>query len=191
MQFSLEAIRRVYATGADALYGGEAITQQQHALQCAALARAAGAGPALIGAAFLHDIGHLLHGLGEDCAERGIDDRHEVSGAALLARGFPPEVSEPVRLHVDAKRWLCHAEPAYHASLSPASQHSLGLQGGVFSIAEADAWIAREHAPAAVALRRWDDLAKDPQASVPGLDRVWPLVAALANGARPASAGSR
>lgn len=190
MRLDLEAIRRVYATGADALYGGEAITQQQHALQCAALARAAGAGPALIAAAFLHDTGHLIHGLGEDCAERGIDDRHEVSGAALLARGFPPEVFEPVRLHVDAKRWLCHAEPAYHASLSPASQHSLVLQGGVFSAAEAEAWIAQRHAPQAVDLRRWDDLAKDPHAEVPGLDRVWPLVAALAT-ARSVSANAR
>ena len=184
MPLDLAAIQRLYRTGADALYGGEAITQQQHACQCAALAQAVGAPLALVAAAVLHDLGHLVHGLGEDCAERGIDDRHEVSGAALLARWFPPAVSEPVRLHVEAKRWLCHAEPGYHASLSPASRRSLALQGGTFTAAEADAWIMQPHAPAAVHLRRWDDLAKDPHAVVPGVDAWWPLIAAQALAAR-------
>jgi len=180
MQLDLPAMGRIYATGADALYGGEAITQLEHALQCAELARQAGASPSLISAAFFHDLGHLLHGLGEDCAERGLDDHHERSGALVLARWFGSDVSEPVRLHVEAKRWLCRAESDYHASLSPASQRSLELQGGVFSHAEADAWIARPHARAAVALRRWDDLAKDPAVVVPGLDDVWPAVVGVA-----------
>ena len=124
MQLDLPAMGRIYATGADALYGGEAITQLEHALQCAELARQAGASPSLISAAFFHDLGHLLHGLGEDCAERGLDDHHERSGALVLARWFGSDVSEPVRLHVEAKRWLCRAESDYHASLSPASQRS-------------------------------------------------------------------
>ena len=180
MLLDCDALHDIYATGADALYGGERITQLEHALQCAELARQAGASPSLTAAAFFHDLGHLIHDLGEDCAERGQDDRHERSGALVLARWFGPDVSEPVRLHVEAKRWLCRADQAYHASLSPASQRSLELQGGIFSPAQADAWIARPHARAAVALRRWDDLAKDPDAVVPGLDQVWAAVARVA-----------
>lgn len=187
MRLDLEGIRALYAVGGKARYGGEAVTQLQHALQCAELARRAGASAPLIAAAFLHDLGHLVHGLGEDCADRGIDDRHESTGALLVTRWFGPAVSEPVRLHVAAKRWLCVAEPAYAAGLSPASQRSLALQGGAFSADEGRAWIALPHAREAVALRRWDDSAKDPAAVVPGLDRVWPMVAALAAAVRPAA----
>ena len=184
MRLDLDGIRVLYAECGQALYGGEAITQLEHALQCAELARREGATAALIAAAFLHDLGHLMHQLGDDCAERGIDDRHEQSGALLVSRWFAPEVSEPVRLHVAAKRWLCQAEPGYQAGLSPASQRSLALQGGAFTAEEARAWIARPYAADGVALRRWDDRAKDPHAQVPDLDRVWPGIAALAVRAR-------
>lgn len=141
-------------------YGQEAVTQLEHALQCAQLAEQAGAPAASVVAALLHDVGHLIHDLGDDAALRGIDDRHEFSGAAILARWFGPDVTEPVRLHVDAKRWLCRAEESYLSTLSPASVRTLGLQGGIFGDAEADAFIAQPYARAAVEVRRWDDIGK-------------------------------
>jgi phosphonate degradation associated HDIG domain protein len=141
-------------------YGQEAVSQLEHALQCAQLAEQAGAPSASVMAALFHDVGHLTHDLGENASLRGIDDRHEFSGAAILARWFGPDVSEPVRLHVEAKRWLCHAEQPYFSTLSPASVRSLELQGGIFGDTDAEAFIAQPYARAAVAVRRWDDLAK-------------------------------
>jgi [1-hydroxy-2-(trimethylamino)ethyl]phosphonate dioxygenase len=149
--------------GADG-YSGEAVTQEEHALQCAALAEAEGADEALVVAALLHDLGHLIHNAGESLAARGIDARHEVIAATHLARWFGPAVVEPVRLHVPAKRYLCATDGACHASLSPASQHSLEVQGGAFDAAETADFAALPFAQDAVALRRWDDLAKIPDA---------------------------
>jgi [1-hydroxy-2-(trimethylamino)ethyl]phosphonate dioxygenase len=153
-----------------AWYGQERVTQLQHACQCAYLAEQDGAGDALISAALLHDIAHLTHTLGEDCAENGIDDHHERAGANLLSRWFPKAVTEPVRLHVAAKRYLCTAEPEYFASLSLASRTSLQLQGGRFQTKEAVEFARQPGAADAVRLRRWDDLAKDPEAQVPDLE---------------------
>jgi [1-hydroxy-2-(trimethylamino)ethyl]phosphonate dioxygenase len=141
-------------------YGGERVSQLQHALQCAALAEAEGAPATLVAAALLHDIGHLIHTLGPSPAARGIDDRHERLGAEWLARRFAAPVSEPVRLHVDAKRYLTAAEPGYFATLSPASVRSLELQGGPFAPEAAALFIGLPHAADAVRLRRWDEAAK-------------------------------
>ncbi|MFQ3649589.1 MAG: HD domain-containing protein, partial [Gemmataceae bacterium] len=99
-------------------YFGEAVSETEHALQAAHLARQQGAADPLVAAALLHDVGHLLHHLGEDFTARGIDDQHERGGAAWLADYFPAEVVEPVRLHVAAKRYLCAVQPDYYQSLS-------------------------------------------------------------------------
>ena len=153
-------------------YFGEGVSETTHMLQTAAgVARLRPDDTATIVAALLHDIGHLLHDLGEDVAERGIDSRHEQIGAAYLAQWFGPEVSEPVRLHVDAKRYLCAIEPAYLAGLSPGSVRSLGLQGGPMGAEEAQRFAALPHAKAAVLLRRCDDAGKDPEAACPALER--------------------
>jgi [1-hydroxy-2-(trimethylamino)ethyl]phosphonate dioxygenase len=96
--------------------------------------------PHLIAAAVLHDVGHLLHGLSEDIAAHDIDGRHEVVGEAWLRSRFGSIVSEPVRLHVDAKRYLCFKEPAYQAELSASSLLSLKFQGGPFSTEESHAF---------------------------------------------------
>ncbi|MFM8358690.1 MAG: HD domain-containing protein, partial [Verrucomicrobiota bacterium] len=89
---------------------GEHVTELQHALQCASMAQDAGEAPEIVGACLLHDFGHLLHDLGEDIAERGIDARHEHVGANRLAAVFVAEVVEPIRMHADAKRYLCWKE---------------------------------------------------------------------------------
>lgn len=141
-------------------YGLAFVTQLQHALQTALLAEEAAGDPALITAALLHDIGHMVHDLGENPAADGVDDRHEERGHAWLARLFPPDVTEPVRLHVAAKRYLCATDPAYFGTLSPDSVRSLALQGGPMTAAEAASFRARPHAAAAVRLRRFDEAAK-------------------------------
>jgi phosphonate degradation associated HDIG domain protein len=146
----------------ETLYGGEAVTQAQHALQCAQLAENEGASPALITAALLHDVGHLLEDDFDDAPAHDTDRHHEDLGDTFLARWFGPDVTEPVRLHVAAKRYLCAVEPDYLAGLSPASRHSLMLQGGPMNDAEVAEFEAGPHAEDAVRLRRWDDLGKDP-----------------------------
>jgi phosphonate degradation associated HDIG domain protein len=159
-------------------YGGERVTQLSHALQCAAAAEREGAPAPLIVAALLHDVGHLVHDLGPRPAARGIDDRHEEGGALWLRRLFGPEVSEPVRLHVAAKRYLCAVEPGYFGTLSPASVRSLELQGGRFDASDAAAFIAEPHAEEAVRLRRWDEAAKQPDLATPDLAHFRPYIEA-------------
>ena len=151
-------------------YGLSAINQLQHALQAAALAEADNAPPATVLASLLHDVGHMIHQLGEDPAGRGIDDVHEQLGADWLAERFGPEVSEPVRLHVAAKRYLCAVEPDYFGKLSPDSVRSLGLQGGPMSADEVAAFRANPLHGEAVRLRRFDEAAKDPRAATPDFD---------------------
>ena len=136
---------------------GEGISQVEHALQCAYEARAAGAQESLIAAALLHDIGHLIE-LEKDDAF-GVH-RHNRSGAEYLAQHFGPEVTEPVRLHVAAKRYLCAVEDEYFSCLSPASVHSLEKQGGPMNENEVTAFRELPGWEDAVALRRWDDLGK-------------------------------
>lgn len=175
---ALEALFGVLRTHGGAEYHGEPVSQLQHALQCAGLAERAGAEPALIAAALFHDVGHLIAGLGENAAERGIDDVHEDIGASFLARILPAAVSEPVRLHVEAKRCLCAIDPAYFEALSEASRRSLELQGGVMGETEVAAFLATPYADDALRLRRWDDLAKDAEAATPDLEHFRAVIAA-------------
>lgn len=163
----------------DAAYFGEAVSQRAHALQCAALAAREGAAPSLVGAALLHDIGHLLHGLGESIADEGVDARHEDAGHDWLTRYFGDEVTEPVRLHVDAKRYLCAADPAYAAALSPASRQSLALQGGPFTKSQVLAFADLPFAAEATRLRRWDDAAKIDGLDVPDVEHYRLLLTSL------------
>src|SRR5215475_12965239 len=138
-------------------YGLSAVNQLQHALQAAALAEADAAPPATVLASLLHDVGHMIHDLGEDPASRGIDDVHEELGARWLAKRFGPDVSEPVRLHVAAKRYLCAVESDYFGKLSPDSVRSLNLQGGLMSADEVETFRGHPQHEAAVQLRRYDE----------------------------------
>ena len=166
----VDQIAALFREHGSAAYFGEAVSEAEHALQCACLAEQAGAPPELIAAALLHDIGHLLHGLPEDIGEQGIDGRHEEIGSRWLSRYFGSDMVDAVRLHVPAKRYLCAVELGYLDGLSPASQQSLALQGGPFSADEAAAFEAEPAFQWAVRLRRWDDEAKVPGLAIPGLD---------------------
>jgi phosphonate degradation associated HDIG domain protein len=161
-------------------YGLSAINQHAHALQAAWLAEQAGCDAALITACLLHDIGHMVHDLGDDPARDRIDDKHEELGQAWLTRWFGPEVTEPVRLHVAAKRYLCAAEPEYFAKLSSDSVRSLALQGGPMPAAEVATYRDNPHAEAATKLRRFDEAAKVKDLETPPVAHFLPYVAACA-----------
>jgi phosphonate degradation associated HDIG domain protein len=158
---------------------GEHATQLQHALQVAELARREGCAPALIAASLLHDIGQFLDDAGHAAEKLHIDARHEVSGAKFLEACFPPEVYEPVRLHVAAKRYLCAVDSAYLERLSPASTLSLKYQGGPMTPAEVRAFEAERFHADAVTLRRFDDTGKQPEWYPPGLTSYRPLLESL------------
>ena len=166
---SIDDIMALYEQRGARLYGGEAVTQAAHALQCAYMAELSGAAPVLVAAALLHDIAHLLEDDIEDAAAHGLDLQHEIVGARAIASLFPPDVTECVRLHVEAKRYLVATDDGYAAGLSPASQRSLSLQGGPFDAGQAAAFAAQPRAESALALRRWDEGAKDPNAETPDL----------------------
>ena len=155
---------------------GEGVTIAEHSLQTAALARAEGTDEALCLAALLHDVGHFL----EERDDRFGYHRHDRSGGEWLAQRFPAAVSEPVRLHVAAKRYLCATEPGYFAMLSEASRHSLAKQGGSMGAEEASAFAKRPFADDAVRLRRWDDRGKVVGLEVPPFENYRPAIERLA-----------
>ncbi len=158
---------------------GEDVTELQHALQCALFATHNHEPEAVIAACLLHDYGHLLHDLGEDIAEQGTDAKHEELGANQLAPFFPPAVTEPIRLHVTAKRYLCFRQPDYFQGLSEASQLSLQLQGGVMTEKEAQTFAQNPYCAAAVRLRRYDDAGKIKDFSTPDLESYRTLLVSL------------
>ena len=180
----LDELSRLFTEEGARDYFGEAVTQAEHMLQAAAQARAAGAPDSLVAAALLHDVGHfpLRHGIGAlsgDDLMAGTDNRHSDTGAAWLGRWFPEEVTEPVRLHVSAKRYLCATEPGYFDRLSEASVYTLSVQGGPMNPDQCAEFEAGPYAQQAVDLRRWDEEAKDPEVQVPGFEHYRPLLAGL------------
>ena len=154
--------------GLFAAHGGntyaEQVSMEQHALQAAALARASGASDALV-----------LAALAQPDSEFGVTD-HGTTGGAWLAERFEPAVSEPVRLHVAAKRFRCFVDPAYEEQLSSASVGTLRLQGGAMSAAEAREFEAEPFAQDALALRSFDDGGKVAGLEIPALDEWRPLL---------------
>jgi len=173
---TMDEIRTAFAKRGHEGYG-EGVSQLEHALQCAVFAERAGASEPLIVATLLHDIGHMLHDLPEDVADSGIDTQHESLGSAWLSQHFGPEVSEPVRLHVAAKRYLSASEPGYFDRLSDASKLSLRLQGGPMSAQEQAELGAERFFSEAVALRRWDDEGKIVGMETPDLGHFEPMIA--------------
>ncbi len=157
---TLADIEQLFAERGGEQYSGEPVTQIEHALQTAHQAETEGASDELVTAALLHDLGHLLHDFGDTPSLRGVDDVHQYRALPFLRGLFSDDVLDAIKLHVDAKRYLCATRADYHAALSDDSKRSLVLQGGVFSRIEAESFIARPGAADAVRLRIWDDLAK-------------------------------
>jgi len=166
---SIDDIETIFRRRGGEQYSGEPVTQLQHALQTAALAESHGVDDELVTAALLHDLGHLLHELGETPSLRGVDDVHQYIALPFLRRLFPERVLGAVKLHVDAKRYLCATRPGYHDALSADSKRSLVLQGGIFDAAQAAAFAALPEAQDAVRLRLWDDEAKAENTETPTL----------------------
>ncbi|MCZ2481346.1 metal-dependent phosphohydrolase [Aquirufa nivalisilvae] len=175
-----QKVQIMFAELGNSQYGGEAVSQLEHALQCAQLASDEGASSELIVASLLHDVGHLLHALPDDAPENGIDDMHENLAKDFLSRYFQDEVTEPIYLHVNAKRYLCTREAGYQALLSEPSLLSLQLQGGPMSEQECLGFEQNPHFHSAIQLRKYDDAAKIPDLQVLPLTHYLKLIEAIA-----------
>jgi phosphonate degradation associated HDIG domain protein len=175
-----DTIFSIYARRGSAAYFGESVTMTEHGLQAAYFAQASDAPDALVVAALLHDIGHLIESVPDDIADWKTDACHELSGSRWLASRFGPEVCEPVRLHVPAKRYLCATDSAYFSRLSSASVLTLTLQGGPMSPAEAAAFEAEPYCREAVLVRQWDDQGKIAGLRTPDFGHYRALIERLA-----------
>lgn len=166
---SLPDIELLFARHGANQYSGEPVTQLEHALQTAHLAEQSDADDALVTACLLHDLGHLLNEQGDTPSLRGIDDTHQYYALPFLRALLPGAVLEPIKLHVDAKRYLCCVNTGYFGRLSDDSKRSLALQGGVFTEVQAATFLSQSGAREAVLLRQWDDLAKQDGLATPSL----------------------
>lgn len=162
----MNQLREILLTRGGRQYGGEAVTQLEHALQCAYLSEQANASSEMIAACLFHDLGHLLDG----------SIPHEYRALGVLGSLFTQDVTEPIRLHVEAKRYLCFVDSQYWSSLSPASQASLITQGGIFTSNAAAKFKAQPYAEAAIQLRSWDELAKVPSLPTPDLEHFLAII---------------
>ena len=192
MHSATEHVIRLFEQRGQGRYGSEQVSQLQHALQCAVFAKRQGAGSAMIAAALLHDLGHIIdHQPMPESDNQNLDDAHEQRAYQWIKSNFGKSVADPVRLHVAAKRYLCTVEPEYLARLSPASLKSFHDQGGLMSQSQIDDFRDEPFAFEAVELRRWDDLAKDPTMQTPTIDDFAPLLDHLVEDHQSArSAGS-
>jgi len=172
----VDFIGDIFARRGAESYLGEAVTMSQHMLQSARLAEQEGAGDDFVAAALLHDIGHYTNEFPDDALAQGIDNHHDEAGAAVLAPFCPSVVVDAVREHVAAKRYLCATDPSYHARLSPASVHTLELQGGPMSAEEVAEFRRHPNLEAIIRLRLWDEAAKDPAVQTPPFEHYAPLL---------------
>lgn len=173
-------ILALYTARGSGAYFGERVSMTEHGLQSAWLGQAEGAPEPLILAALLHDVGHLIEEVPDALADWTADARHEEIGARWLAQHFGPGISEPVRLHVPAKRYLCATDARYLARLSPASVHTLKLQGGAMSPSEVAQFESEPYFGDALRIRRWDDQGKVAGLKTPPLAEYLDLVEMLA-----------
>jgi phosphonate degradation associated HDIG domain protein len=181
-----DEILEIYARRGTAAYFGESVSMAEHALQAAYFAQTAAAPPALIVAALLHDVGHLVVDVADDLADWVEDARHEDVGCGWLAGRFPSDVYEPVRLHVPAKRYLCATNARYFSRLSAASVATLKLQGGPMSAAEIARFEKEPYYKEAVRIRHWDDQGKVAGLVTPQFETYRPLLEGFSVGAHQA-----
>ena len=165
----LADVELLFARQGHEQYSGEPVTQLEHALQSAHLAEQSDADDELVTACLLHDLGHLLNPQGETPTLSGIDDTHQYFALPFLRGLLSERVLDAIKLHVDAKRYLCATNTGYYARLSEDSRRSLALQGGPFDAAGATAFLQQPGARDAVMVRQWDDLAKQAGLATPSL----------------------
>ena len=185
MSLTLQDISNLLNSRATTWYGQEAVSQLEHALQCAHLAEKANETPETIVAALLHDLGHILikenpDAFTDEAKPPTKDDLHQYVALPFLRGVFSDAVLEPIKLHVEAKRYLCAVDQHYWDSLSPASKHSLELQGGIFDENQVKAFEDLPYASQATRLRRYDDLAKVAGLPTPPLSRYEELMRNIA-----------
>ncbi|MFB7716169.1 HD domain-containing protein [Nocardia sp. NPDC056100] len=169
MTSAYHVLTELFESEGAADYLGEQVSMATHMLQTARVARESGASAALIVAALVHDVGHFSGAMSGRELMRGTDNRHDLIAAQWLSQWFDADVTEPVRLHVAAKRYLCGTDPDYYDRLSAASKYTMSVQGGQMSAAELAAFAAEPYCESATALRRFDDAGKDPDAPIPAL----------------------
>lgn len=163
----VDAIMRMFEIGLRRGYALDKLSHTEHAIQAALVAEKQDEPPSLLVAALVHDVGHFLEPWPRDIAGLGTNYRHEELGSAWLARGFGPEVTEPVRLHVAAKRYLCAVDVDYLDTLSPSSLRSLELQGGPMGRGEIERFEQETYFDEALRLRRIDEAAREPGVALP------------------------
>ena len=183
----IDLLSDLFYRGRSVAYGKGEVSMCGHMLQTAELAAEAGAAPPLLVACLLHDIGHFgtdyplyfddeSHSHMQTASQ---DLHHEEAGASMLTPFFEPDVIEPIRLHVAAKRYLCATDPEYAVQLSTTTYHTLGLQGGIMDDQKVEAFLGLPYSSDAVQLRRWDDAAMTTNRSVPGLEHYMDLLEKL------------
>ncbi len=165
-------------------YAGEAVTVSEHMLQGAHFATQSGASEPIVAAALLHDIGHFTSDFGMYDPGDTLDNHHDEAGGKFLEPFFPPVVTACVRLHVAAKRYLCATDTTYFAKLSPASVHTLELQGGPMSDTEVAEFEKNPFHKEAVQVRLWDEAGKDPELVVPAFSNYVDLLKRVVQGAQ-------
>lgn len=172
----IEFIRQQFMESGHVAYG-ETLSMGEHMMQAAFIAEQTGCHKELVVAAFLHDFGYLILGLPEESTESGIDGFHEDIGEQCLKGYFPPLITDCIRLHVQAKRYLCTVESHYFDQLSEASRRSLAVQGGLMNHTELCAFEAEPHYREAIQIRQYDDKGKQPYLNHPDLDYYLKLTA--------------
>ncbi len=172
----VDFIKDIFDRRGSESYLGEEVSMSQHMLQGAYLAQKAQGDEPLIVAALLHDIGHYTSEFPEDALEKGQNNHHDIAGAKVLERFFPSVVTDCVRYHVDAKRYLCAVETEYFSALSSASINSLRLQGGPMNPEQVIQFKTLDHLEAIIQVRRWDDQGKDKNMSTPDFSYFEPMI---------------
>ena len=172
----VDFIADIFARRGAEEYLGEPVTIAEHMLQGATLAERAGHGEDTIVAALLHDIGHFTSEFGSFQMDDTEDRFHEEAGARVLERFFPQLVTDCVRYHVAAKRYLCATEPSYFARLSAASVHSLNLQGGPMDADEIAAFERNPNLAEIIKVRYLDDAGKRTDMATPDFGYFAPMV---------------
>ncbi|MCE8507159.1 HD domain-containing protein [Ruegeria pomeroyi] len=168
-------------------YLGEPVTMAQHMLQGATIAEQNGLPEEIIVGALLHDIGHFTSEFGTYHPDDTEDRHHEDAGEAVLAPFFPPVITDCVKYHVAAKRYLCATKPAYFARLSPASVHTLELQGGPMSAEEVAEFERNPNIEAIIQVRYLDEAGKRADMETPDFDHFAPMVQRMVDRHLPGS----